>query len=134
MELKDGSGYVVKKQHENIISYHGYGLEQNPTDFYREQLMLYFPWRDEDNELINSNQQLLYVMHCKVIPVNKKKFDVLDNEIIDRASGYAERRENKIADLVFSQAIDKEYAVYLSSVDCPDHDTLEIFGPNVDYI
>src|SRR5699024_8627021 len=39
-----------ERQFPRIIRYRRYNEHQDPANFYREQLMLFYPWRDEVNE------------------------------------------------------------------------------------
>ena len=37
-----------KRQHRHVIRWVGYNEEKYPNNFYREQLMIYIPWHNED--------------------------------------------------------------------------------------
>ena len=37
---------------EAIIRFHRYNKDAEPTNWYRAKLMLYFPWYDEDRDLL----------------------------------------------------------------------------------
>ena len=49
------SGYMVPGEKPLILRYRRYGEQLDPLNFYREQLMLFVPWRDEEEELLNEN-------------------------------------------------------------------------------
>jgi hypothetical protein len=82
-KLKDNSGYIIKRTKSRIIRYRRYDVTQNKEDFYREQLMLYLPYRNEDTEIVNVDHELLYLNHDEQISENRKKFicNVSDDEI-----------------------------------------------------
>lgn len=50
--LLDGSGYVTRRTVRRIIRFRHFNKSE-AVDYWREQLMLFVPWRDEDNELVN---------------------------------------------------------------------------------
>jgi hypothetical protein len=53
MELLDKSGYVTKRKVRKIIRFRHYSMAQDSENYWREQIMLFFPWRDEENEILS---------------------------------------------------------------------------------
>ncbi|CAK1581094.1 unnamed protein product [Parnassius mnemosyne] len=53
IELLNNDGYVRKRRKPRVIRLRRYNRAQNTDNFYREQLMLYTNWRDENTELVN---------------------------------------------------------------------------------
>lgn len=49
-----------KRKNRKINSYVRFKLANNPSDFYREQVMLFLHWRNEYDDLINVNCQEVY--------------------------------------------------------------------------
>ena len=45
--MKDGSGYVIARRNRKIIRYQRYSANNDEYNYYREQLMLFVPWRNE---------------------------------------------------------------------------------------
>jgi hypothetical protein len=58
MRLKSLPGYVVKRREAKIIRFRNYGEQSDPNNYYREQLMLYVPWRSEEALLSEGVKQL----------------------------------------------------------------------------
>jgi hypothetical protein len=50
-----GSGYITKRIRPMIIRYRRFGKETDPPNYYREQVMLYTAWRNEQEELLDVN-------------------------------------------------------------------------------
>ena len=76
LALKDNKGFIRLRKTAKIIRYRRYQKEKEPANFYREKLMLYVPWRDEDNDLINIDHQT--------------KFDSLAPTIMEKERQYVE--------------------------------------------
>jgi hypothetical protein len=52
MPLLDSSGYVSNRAKAKIIRHRRCNELQDSANYYREHLMLYIPWREEENEII----------------------------------------------------------------------------------
>ena len=76
LALKENRGFIRMRKTLKIIRYWRYQREKEPTNFYREKLMLYVPWRDEDIDLINIDHQ--------------SKFDSLASTIMEKERQYVE--------------------------------------------
>ena len=74
--LKKNKGFIRLRKTAKIIRYRRYQKEKEPVNFYREKLMLYVPWRNEDTDLINIDQQT--------------KFESLASAIMDKERQYVE--------------------------------------------
>ncbi len=48
LKLIDGSGYLHKRRKSKVIRFVHYGKQLDPCNYWREQLLLFVPWRDED--------------------------------------------------------------------------------------
>ncbi|KAK7573658.1 hypothetical protein V9T40_004699 [Parthenolecanium corni] len=82
LNLKDGSGSLVERQQPRIIRYVNYHKEKDEDNFYREQLMLFNPWRDENKEILNVDLKTKYTQNETVIKQNRKEYvynDRMDN-------------------------------------------------------
>jgi hypothetical protein len=51
--LLDKSGYVTKRKVRKIIRFRHYSQAQDLENYWREQLMLFVPWRNEEEELLS---------------------------------------------------------------------------------
>jgi hypothetical protein len=54
-DLLDSSGYVKKRKVRKIVRFRHFGKQEDPENYWREQLMLFSPWRDENEELLTIN-------------------------------------------------------------------------------
>ena len=76
LALKENKGFIRLRKTAKIIRYRRYQKVKEPANFYREKLMLYVPWRNEDIELINIDHQT--------------KFESMAAAIMDREKPYVE--------------------------------------------
>ena len=57
MPLKDGSGFVKKRTKPCIIRYRRFNLDLARVEYFREMLMLYYPWRNEQQNLMKKDNE-----------------------------------------------------------------------------
>ena len=76
LALKENKGFIRLRKTAKLIRYRRYQKEKEPANFYREKLMLYVPWRNEDIDLINIDHQ--------------NKFESLSSTIMDREKKYVQ--------------------------------------------
>jgi Helitron helicase-like domain at N-terminus len=60
LKLIGGNGYLTKRGRPLIIRYRRFGKETDPANYFREQLMLFTSWRDEEKELLIANCEQKY--------------------------------------------------------------------------
>jgi hypothetical protein len=82
MKLLDDSRIITQRLTRKIIRFRHYGKELDPENYYREQLMLFYPWRDERKELLEINSEAVAAEHWDEILTNSKPF-YGDREIND---------------------------------------------------
>lgn len=68
-----------------IIKYRRYILAQDPLNYYREQILLFVPWRNEVQKIENINSENKYVEYLKLIIQNRSKYSILEDEEMDNA-------------------------------------------------
>lgn len=75
---------IKKTQDSENHRYVRYNKEQDPENFFREQLMLFYPWRDESKDLIGDFQTFEehYNVKISIINANKGKYE-MDNGVTD---------------------------------------------------
>ena len=70
------SGIVIKKRKvSRVIRYVNYNIKKDPQNHYRERLMLFLPWRNEEEDLYGGFKT--YEEHYKakkqlIVPIRKK--------------------------------------------------------------
>ena len=84
-----GGMKIVKRKKPRIIRSVRFNKEKDPENYYREQLMLYTSWRNEQKDLMNGCQtyQQRYNQLEEIAATNKKQYechtDILDKAIDD---------------------------------------------------
>jgi hypothetical protein len=59
-KLLGNSGYVHERRYPRIIRFRRFREKEDEANYFREQLMLYYPWRDELSELIDIDVKSVY--------------------------------------------------------------------------
>jgi len=85
-ELDDQSGFVRKRTFPRIIRYRRYGELENPTEFYRECVMLYYPWRDEERDILTEDIFGLYKLNEESIQRIRRQYNALETHVIEKAA------------------------------------------------
>ncbi|XP_043472427.1 uncharacterized protein LOC122505072 [Leptopilina heterotoma] len=104
IKLLNNDGYVRYRKNPRVIRFRRYNKETDPENFYREQLMLYVPWRNEELELLNNeiNIKDRYYSFKDVISKESRQFNKL---------GDAEEFEiflNSVRDATAKQSAEEE--------------------------
>ncbi|WAR12577.1 hypothetical protein MAR_026757 [Mya arenaria] len=58
--LKDGQGFMIKRNKPAIIRTHQWSVKKQPEHYYHAKLLLYHPWRNETNDLLIGTYQENY--------------------------------------------------------------------------
>lgn len=74
-----------------IIRYRRYKLIQDNHNYYREQIMLFLPWRNESNEVENISCENKYFQNLETITQNRAKYSILGDEELDNALEQAQQ-------------------------------------------
>ncbi|OXA55077.1 ATP-dependent DNA helicase PIF1 [Folsomia candida] len=103
LTLSDNSGYITKRATPRIIRYRRFGLYQDPENFYREQIMLYVPWRDENKDVLDIDHFCVYQDRFDVISQRRKVYDpsFLEDELevgLTMAEGDEQTFDNDLLD------------------------------------
>lgn len=79
----DENGVRLRKK-SKILKYTNYKKETDPANFYREQIMLYLPWRNKPEEVEIINAAAKYYQNIGIIERNHFKFTKIKNsEIVE---------------------------------------------------
>lgn len=79
------NGFILKRKNTSkIIRHVRYNKDQDPENYFREQLMLFYPWRNEELELIGelSSFEANFKQNQETIQKNKKQYEA-DKGVID---------------------------------------------------
>ena len=88
VEIKKNSGFIYLKNCSKIIRYRNYNIIHDENNFYREQLMLFTSWRNENDVTDDDTSKLENLFRCKIdeITNNRRKYiytDTIEIEIED---------------------------------------------------
>lgn len=81
IHLQKGLGAMVERTIPAIMRYHQWSEKKQPEQFYHSQLLLYFPWRDEEKDLHSGSYKEVYYAHEEVIERNKKIYEYHSSEV-----------------------------------------------------
>ncbi|XP_065356189.1 uncharacterized protein LOC135950582 [Calliphora vicina] len=133
LQLKNNSGYIYKRRNAAIIRFPKFSVEITREEYFRNLIMLYLPWRDEQIEVLNNNNEQTCSTHKNIIESNRILFERLKegelDEILQRF--HQEANEDMLGDnLATTQILDDEFrALAVPGVD-ENINILNITGGN----
>ena len=74
LKLLNCNKYVRRRRVQKVIRFRHYGKIEDPVNYSREQLMLFYPWRDEQEDLLKVNAVQKAEQHEKEILANSKPY------------------------------------------------------------
>ena len=85
LKLTEGYGSMKLRKREAIIRFRKYNREAEPTNWYRAKLMLYFPWYNEQSDLLGGYSTYQEHFHHvqRIVLHNEAKYTKSDLEEID---------------------------------------------------
>ena len=90
------SNDVIFKKHQKvrIICYVNYSIKKDPENYYRERLVLFYPWKNESVDLIagSNSYEDSYKKKQKQIEVVRKEYEPY-NDVLEEAIENAEVNE-----------------------------------------
>lgn len=106
--LKNNLGYIHKRKCPRVIRYRRYDITQDSENFYREQIMLFIPWRNEETDLLKINHESIFEKRIEEIKEESNKFNKLGKNIdfddllkmINEKEKNEEEEENAISKFV----------------------------------
>ena len=79
--LKDGMGAMTHRIQPAIIRYHQWSAKKEPEKYYHAQLMLYYPWCNEEDDLLGESYKDSYNTKLDVIQKNRQTFEHFAEEV-----------------------------------------------------
>jgi len=115
LKMNNGKGWIKKRTKKKIIRYRNFKLHQDAEDYYREQLMLFIPWNNEEEDLIYINHEETFEFHKDMIL--KKRSEYVHREANEFEQAFEEHmereNENDIDDTNIEYDQDKnEFLIY----------------------
>ena len=83
--LTDDFGKMNKRKQQAVIRFRKYNKETDPSNWYRAKLMLYYPWFDEQTDLLGGypTYEAHYRHVCDTVYTNEAKYTKEDIASID---------------------------------------------------
>lgn len=91
IKLNKNMGFVYKRNKAKIIRYRNYFKDTDPENFYREQITLFLPWKNEERDIMNQDCKLKYTQNFNVIIENHERYN--------RYSKYVESFDSEVRSL-----------------------------------
>lgn len=118
--MKNGT-ILRKRRRQKILRYVRYNRDQDPENYYREQLMLFYPWRNEEKDLLSDCETYKehYLQKMDILNVNKEKYEV-DEGITDivenNIDGLQEGQQVIAAEVQHNEEIDHSEVIDTQSI------------------
>uniref|UniRef100_A0ABD2WDP3 Uncharacterized protein n=1 Tax=Trichogramma kaykai TaxID=54128 RepID=A0ABD2WDP3_9HYME len=97
-ETNDNAATLTQRKKDKILRYHNYRIDTDMVNYYREQLLLFLPFRCEDTEIINKDYKEMFFKNYHTITTNKKNDYAIDETDRETALELAELNEDKDED------------------------------------
>jgi len=127
------SKYARERKQSKIIRFVKYDRNKNESEYYRELIMLYLPWRNELSEVINIDHLQIYLLYSHTIELNQAKYFFYTNKFIEEIEDQIKNDlELKIIESKDEKTIlieDKSFAILACQK--PDIDIYETMGISV---
>ena len=93
IRLKDGLGYMQKRKQKAILHVTRYKVQTEPEKYYHAKLILFYPWKNEDDLITGFNSYVESYIHKQdIIHQNAQLF----NEDCERFDSALEAFENDV--------------------------------------
>ena len=96
IELQNGDGFIKRRKSPKVIRFRGYRLAQAPLDYYRELVMLYLPWRDEEIDVLLVDCETTFRQNQEAILANRREFTTFDDATLMEALENVEREYDDV--------------------------------------
>ena len=94
LKMKNGKGWIKKRTKKKIIRFRNFKLHQDPENYYREQLMLFLPWSNEEDDLIYINHEETFELHKDLIQQKRCEYVHREANEFEKALEEHKEREN----------------------------------------
>lgn len=125
--LTGGKKIQQRKNEPKIIRYCRYNKTQDPFNYFRELVMLFLPWRNEQQDIIEKNCEELVRLNSELIMNNYRKYNAVELDLDMILQEYERNREEENNELERGGMIDNE-----NNFDNPNvFDYEDNVGPNI---
>ena len=91
LKMKNGKGWIKKRTKKKIIRFRNFKLHQDAENYYREQLMLFLPWSNEEEDLIHINHEETFELNKDSI--RQKRSEYVHQEASEFEKAFEEQKE-----------------------------------------
>lgn len=119
-KMADGKYKYSEREKPRIIRYVRYSIEKDEANFFREQCLLFLPWKDEKKEIETQNCAELYHKNKDLIEENQRKYVTISEERLEEIFNEIESHEDSQGQDITEE--DKELMEFL----CEQGETLDI--------
>lgn len=95
---KENESTIQERQKLAVIRYKRYKIGQDPDNYYREQVLLLLPFRDEIRDVESKNCHELYTKYVEIIEKNRKKFSIRSDEMLEKALEAVKNEQQELVD------------------------------------
>lgn len=78
--------YLLKTKKEKILRYLRFKEDQNEDDFIRDNLLILFFWRNEENNVLKVNKRKLYDDNKIAIVANSKMYNKINADDLEEGN------------------------------------------------
>lgn len=118
--------FMIKRKRPRVIRYRRYNIKTDPDNFYREQLMLFHPWKNEESELLDVNCIEEYFRHYEKIKLVRKHFVYEDYDELELALHEQIENEFSTEEELLSNEKDGEFLLFEPDVDQHKPDVVKL--------
>ena len=83
IKLKDDMGNMSRRNTPAIIRSHQWSLKKKPEEYYHAHLMLYFPWRNEAQDLCQDSYKQSYESKYEKLQKNREMYEHHTEQLAD---------------------------------------------------
>ena len=103
LPLKSNLGRVIIRKRPRVIRFRKYQRKRDPEHYFREKVMLYLPWRNEERDILQKNSLLIFNENREVIHEIEKKYvkdarldlDEVEEEVEAEIREYNQEKEDE---------------------------------------
>lgn len=75
----------TERNKKRIIRYRNFKILADPQEYYREQILLFFPWRNELEEIETVDCKEKFMQHQEIIKENAKPYCSMPDQVLEEA-------------------------------------------------
>lgn len=89
--LRANDGFIRRRKSPKVIRFRGYRLNRDPSNYFREVLKLQSPWRNEAEQTVNIDHEVVFMSKREEVLGNRAEFTHLDDAELQTALDKTEK-------------------------------------------